>query len=63
MIISELLKTLTENLTDEQKEMDACFLSDDGNIYTVDTIMTLAVSSSALPEGQTILATFGTIAE
>lgn len=62
MTIQELLSNLSENLTDEQKAMDACFLSDDGNVYTVDTIMTLAVSAS-LPEGQTIMAALGTAVE
>ena len=64
MTIQELLKNLTANLTDEQKAMDACFLSDNGNIYGIDAIMTLAVSMHPdLPDGQTIFASLGTTSE
>jgi hypothetical protein len=64
MTIHDLLKNLTDNLTDEQKQMDACFLDSNGNIYDIDAIMTLAVSEQPeLPDGQTIFASLGTAAE
>lgn len=61
MTIRELLKQLTENLTDEQKDMPARFADSDGTYYEIDSMFVVSVSSTkTLPEGQVILACFGT---
>lgn len=59
MTFSELIKHLTDNLTDEQKAMGAEFMGDDGSTYTVDTVLVVAVGEGAIAEGQPIMANFG----
>lgn len=63
MKISELIKQLTDNLTDEQKEMDADILGEDGSTYTINTILIAAVGGGSIPEGQPIMAAFGPVPE
>lgn len=63
MTIAELIKHLTDNLTDEQKAMDADMLDANGNVYTIDTILVGAVGEGNIGEGQPIFAAFGTSVE
>lgn len=58
MTIGELIKHLTDNLTDEQKEMSAEVLSDDGSTWTINTILIAAVGEGGIKEGQPVLAGF-----
>jgi hypothetical protein len=60
MTFEELLKNLTDNLTDEQKTMPALFADTDGNHYPVDALYVIAMSSTdTMPEGQAVMACFG----
>lgn len=59
MTFEELIKQLNDNLTDDQKKMDADMLGDDGATYTINTILIAAVSEGAVTEGQPLLAAFG----
>lgn len=58
MKISELIKHLDDNLTDEQKQMDAEVLDDTGSTWTINTILFAAVGEGGVKEGQPILAGF-----
>lgn len=61
MKISELLKELMDNLTDEQKAMPLHVACTDGGYYEIDGLMVITKSSnSSLPEGQVLLVTLGT---
>lgn len=55
MTIAELIEYLTENLTDEQKAMDADVLSDSGAVYTINTILIVAVGEGDTEVGQPLL--------
>lgn len=61
MTINELLKELTENLTTEQKAMNATFADTDGTHYVIDALYVVTKSANTgMPEGQVVLAAFGT---
>lgn len=57
MKLSELIKNLTDNLSAEQLEMEAQFLTGD-DTYTINTIMIVAVGEGGLGENQPVLASF-----
>jgi hypothetical protein len=60
MTITELLKQLTDNLTDEQKSMPARYADTDGHYYEIDGMFVVSKSTTeSLPEGQVVLACFG----
>lgn len=60
MKISELITQLTDNLSDEQKAMDAQVLDSDGQMYTINTVLIAAVAlNTQVAEGQPVLASFG----
>lgn len=60
MTIKELLKELTDNLTDEQKEMTAHFADTDGTYYPIDAMFVVTKSNNkSLPEGQVVFACLG----
>ena len=64
MTISELLKELSDNLSDEQKAMPAYFASSDGEHYEIDAMYVVTKSRNTnLPEGQVVFASFGEAAE
>ena len=64
MKISELIKQLTDNLTDEQKAMTVWMHDSSGEHFEIDAIVIVATSAnSELPEGQPILCCFGTTTE
>lgn len=58
MKISELIKHLNDNLTEDQKDMDAEVLNTDGSTWIVNTILVCAVGEGGITEGQPILAGF-----
>lgn len=58
MNIAELINQLTENLTEEQKQMDAEVLGDDGSTWVINTVLVAVVGEGGLKEGQPILAGF-----
>lgn len=60
MTINDLVKQLTDNLTDEQKAMDAEYLDSNGEIYTINTVFIAAIArSNQMIEGQPVLCSFG----
>lgn len=64
MTIAELIKELTDNLTLEQKDMEALFLDSNGETYEITAMFVITkMSNDAMPEGQTVLASFGTVNE
>lgn len=64
MKISELLKELTDNLTDEQKGMPARFADTDGQYYEIDAMFVITKSTNTdLTEGQVVFACYGEVTE
>ena len=60
MTISELIKELTDNLTEDQKAMPAQFADTDGQHYEIDALYVVTKTANAnMPEGQVVLACFG----
>lgn len=60
MKISELIRELTDNLTDEQKAMVVHVADSDGGWYEIDGILVITKSAnSKLPEGQVVLVCLG----
>lgn len=58
MKLGELIKNLTDNLSEDQLKMDAEVLSDDGSTWVINTILVTAIGEGGIKEGQPILAGF-----
>lgn len=56
MTFAELIKELSDNLSDDQKKLTASMMID-GNTYEVNSIL-ISVAGSGLDEGQPLLANF-----
>lgn len=60
MKISELITALNDNLTDDQKDMDAQFIVDGGSVTITHILVAAVAEGEAMIEGQPVFASFST---